>query len=204
MTQQKQQSFFEKYRKWIIGAAGIYLIPTILIISAIIGGIIYSIVNNDTNFHPYKSYIMAGFNEGFSDGVKNYSSNNEGSARLRLHNTPWRIYKDQTNDLKEKVALEKEEYLALFPESERGIKLAEMRIQNIKLPLQLELDKRFTKGIDFYADYVKQRVKRESFKSDKEYKGALKNEAWKVGYEYGYYVGASDNTERSGLLSLKG
>ena len=196
MTQQKQQGFFEKYRKWIIGAAGIYLIPTILIISGIIGGIIYSIVNNDTNFHPYKSYIISGFKAGHVDGAKDYIGK-------KIPWSLWRIYDWETDKLKEKVAMEKEEYLAQFPEAERGIKLAEMRTQNIRLPLQLELDKRFTRGIDFYADYVKQRVKRESFKSDKEYKEALKNEAWKVGYEYGYAIGFDDYPEWYGISSLK-
>jgi hypothetical protein len=109
----------------------------------------------------------------------------------------------ETDKLKEKVALEKEEYLSQFPESERGSKLAEMKLDNIKLPLQLELDKRFKTGLDFYADYVQQRVKRESFASDEEYQKALQDEAWKVGYEHGYCNGVSDFTEESGLSMLE-
>jgi hypothetical protein len=111
-------------------------------------------------------------------------------------------YYRKTNKLKEKVALEKEEYLSQFPESERGSKLAEMKLDNIKLPLQLELDKRFKTGLDFYADYVKQRVKREYFASDAEYQKALQDEAWKAGYEHGYCNGVSDFTEESGLSML--
>jgi len=59
-------------------------------------------------------------------------------------------------------------------------------------------------GVDFYADYVSQRMKRESFNSDAEYQKALEKEAWKAGYEHGYYTGAGGSTERSGLYSLKG
>jgi hypothetical protein len=114
------------------------------------------------------------------------------------------VYKDETSNLRERVILEKNEYLSQFVESARGAKLAEMKLNNIKLPLQQELDKRFTRGIDFYVDYVKQRVKREKFGSDADYQEALQREAWKAGYEYGYYVGGSDNTEESGLLSLRG
>ena len=79
-----------------------------------------------------------------------------------------------------------------------------MNGRNIKLPLQLEFNKRFKRGVDFYAHYVKQLVKRENFESDKEYRDELEDMAWKVGYSYGYYTGASGNSERSGLLSLKG
>ena len=196
MTQQKQQGFLKKYRKWIIGAAGIYLIPTILVLAGVIGGFIYTYINDDVHSHPYKSYIMSGFYAGHADGAKDYVSGKRPASSL------WDNYWWETKRLKEKVALEKEEYLAQFPESERGIKLAEMRTQNIRLPLQLELDKRFTRGIDFYADYVKQRVKRKSFKSDKEYKEALKNEAWKVGYAHGYregLAGIAYDTAISGL-----
>lgn len=205
MTQQnKMQGFFIKYKKWFIALIGLQLIPLVFLVVLFGGTAMYLFMNNDTNFHPYKSYIETGFRAGFSDGVKSYSRASKNSARSALNNTPWRIYKDQTKELKAKVALEKEEYLAQFPEGERGAKLAEMNLDNVKLPLQLDLDKRFTIGLDFYADYVKQRVKRESFYSDSEYHKALEDEAWKVGYEYGYYVGASDNSKESGLLSLRG
>jgi hypothetical protein len=191
------QSFLVKYKKWLIALGGLYLIPRILMISVIIGASIYLYVNNDTNFHPFKSYIVSGFREGHVDGAKNHVSGQNPSSSL------WQSYRWETRGLKEKVVLEKEEYLARFPESERGSKLAEMKLDNIKLPLQLELDKRFKTGLDFYADYVKQRVKRESFTSDEEYQKALQDEAWKVGYEHGYRNGISGHTEQSGLSMLR-
>ena len=196
-NQDQLQSFFVKYKKWLIALSGLYLIPRILMISAIIGASIYLYVNNDTNFHPFKSYILSGFKAGHADGEKDEVSGQRPSSSL------WDNYWWETDKLKEKVALEKEEYLSQFPESERGSKLAEMKLDNIKLLLQLELDKRFKSGLDFYADYVKQRVKRESFASDAEYQKALQDEAWKVGYEYGYRNGISGYTEQSGLSMLR-
>jgi hypothetical protein len=182
-NQDQPQSFFVKYKKWLIALGSLYLIPRILMISAIIAGSIYLYVNNDTNYHPFKSYILSGFKAGHADGTKDKVSGQRPSSTL------WDKYWWATDKLKEKVALEKEEYLSQFPESERGSKLAEMKLDNIKLPLQLELDKRFKSGLDFYADYVQQRVKRESFASDEEYQKALQDEAWKVGYAHGYQEG---------------
>ena len=182
-NQAKPQSFLVKYKKWLIALGSLYLIPRILMISAIIAGSIYLYVNNDTNYHPFKSYILSGFKAGHADGARDEVSGQ------RPKSTLWNKYWWETDKLKEKVALEKEEYLSQFPESERGSKLAEMKLDNIKLPLQLELDKRFKTGLDFYADYVKQRVKRESFASDAEYQKALQDEAWKVGYTHGYQEG---------------
>jgi len=184
MSKQDQpQSFLVKYKKWLIALGGLYLIPRILMISAIIGASIYLYVNNDTNFHPFKSYILSGFKAGHADGARDEVSGQRPTSTL------WNKYWWETDKLKEKVALEKEEYLSKFPESERGSKLAEMKLNNIKLPLQLELDKRFKTGLDFYADYVQQRVKRESFASEEEYQKALQDEAWKVGYAHGYQEG---------------
>ena len=111
---------------------------------------------------------------------------------------------DSFNELKEKVALEKGEYLSQFPESERGSKLAEMKLANIKLPLQLELEKRFRTGVNFYADYVQQRVKRESFATEEEYQKALQDEAWKVGYAFGYLGGSAGRWYEIALRSLQG
>jgi len=193
-NQDQPQSFFVKYKKWLITLGSLYLIPRILMISAIIAGSIYLYINNDTNYHPFKSYIISGFKAGHADGFKERAGKSPSSL--------WEKYYRKTNKLKEKVALEKEEYLSQFPESERGSKLAEMKLDNIKLPLQLELDKRFKTGLDFYADYVQQRVKRESFASDEEYQKALQDEAWKAGYEHGYCNGVSDFTEESGLSML--
>jgi hypothetical protein len=197
-NQDQPQSFFVKYKKWLIALGGLYLIPTILMISAIIGASIYLYVNNDTNFHPFKSYILSGFKAGHADGTKDKVSGQRPTSTL------WNKYWWETDKLKEKVALEKEEYLSQFPESERGSKLAEMKLDNIKLPLQLELDKRFKTGLDFYADYVKQRVKRESFASDAEHQKALQDEAWKVGYTHGYREGLNGFWYEIALRSLQG
>ncbi|CAF4102334.1 unnamed protein product [Rotaria magnacalcarata] len=171
MTQQnKTQGFFIKYKKWLIALGGLYLIPRILMITSIVGGSIYLYVNNDTNYHPFKSYIVSGFKAGHADGAKDEVSGQRPSTQ--------------------------------FPESERGAKLAEMKLENIKLPLQLELDKRFITGLDFYADYVKQRIKRESFKSDSEYHKALEDEAWKAGYAFGYNEGINGFSYNSALICL--
>ena len=201
-NQDQPQSFFVKYKKWLIALGGLYLIPTILMISAIIGASIYLYVNNDTNFHPFKSYILSGVREGHADGLKNYVDSSF-ETRLAVASSAWREYKSETRNLKEKVALEKEEYLSQFPENERGSKLAEMKLDNIKLPLQLELDKRFKSGLDFYADYVNQRVKRESFASDAEYQKALQDEAWKVGYAFGYNYGLDGESYDRARRSLE-
>ena len=196
-NQDQPQSFLVKYKKWLIALGSLYLIPRILMISAIIGASIYLYVNNDTNYHPFKSYILSGFKAGHADGEKDEVSGQRPSSSL------WDNYWWETDKLKEKVALEKEEYLSQFPESERGSKLAEMKLDNIKLPLQLELDKRFKTGLDFYADYVNQRVKRESFASDAEYQKALQDEAWKVGYTHGYQEGLNGFWYEIARSSLK-
>ncbi|CAF2067595.1 unnamed protein product [Rotaria magnacalcarata] len=183
MTQQnKTQGFFIKYKKWLIALGGLYLIPRILMITSIVGGSIYLYVNNDTNYHPFKSYIVSGFKAGHADGAKDEVSGQRPSSSL------WNTYWWETDKLKKK--------------SERGAKLAEMKLENIKLPLQLELDKRFITGLDFYADYVKQRIKRESFKSDSEYHKALEDEAWKAGYAFGYNEGINGFSYNSALICL--
>lgn len=64
-----------------------------------------------------------------------------------------------------------------------------MKRDNIKLPLELELNKRFTNALQFYTDFVEKKVKRENYESDKEYQETLKEEAWKAGYEQGYKKG---------------
>jgi len=183
MTAEKQQSFIEKYKKWFIALVGMHVIPSIIIISVVIGGIGYNILNNDINFHSYKSYIISGFKVGHADGEKN---------SLGFNKAPWTLwmkYDFHTDKLKEKINLERKEYLSQFPESERGAKLAEMKLNNIKLPLELELKKRFSSSLNFYADHVKQRVKKEDFNSDDDYLKALQDEAWKVGYAHGYLEG---------------
>ena len=197
-NQNQPPSFLVKYKKWLIALGSLYLIPRILMISAIIGASIYLYVNNNTNFHPFKSYILSGFKAGHADGTRDEVSGQ------RPKSTLWDKYRWETDKLKEKVALEKEEYLSQFPESERGSKLAEMKLDNIKLPLQLELDKRFKSGLDFYADYVQQRVKRESFAIEEEYQKALQDEAWKIGYTHGYIVGSAGRWYKIALRSLQG
>ena len=157
---------------------------------------------NDNDYHTFKSYILSGVREGHADGLKNYVKSSF-ETRLAVASSPWRKYKSETRNLKEKVALEKKEYLSQFPESERGSKLAEMKLDNIKLPLQLELEKRFRTGVNFYADYVQQRVKRESFASDEEYQKALQDEAWKVGYAFGYNYGLDGESYDSARRSLQ-
>jgi hypothetical protein len=69
-NQDQPQSFFVKYKKWLITLSGLYLIPRILMIGAIIGVSIYLYINNDTNYHPFKSYIISGFKAGHADGAK--------------------------------------------------------------------------------------------------------------------------------------
>ena len=197
-NQDQPQNFLVKYKKWLIALGSLYLIPRILMISAIIGASIYLYVNNDTNFHPFKSYILSGFKAGYADGARDEVSGQ------RPKSTLWDKYRWETDKLKEKVALEKKEYLSQFPESERGSKLAEMKLDNIKLPLQLELDKRFKTGLDFYADYVQQRVKRESFATEEEYQKAVQDEAWKVGYTHGYLGGSAGIWYEIALRSLQG
>ena len=201
-NQDQPQSFLVKYKKWLIALSGLYLIPRILMISAIIGGFIYLHSMNDNDYHTFKSYILSGVREGHADGLKNYVKSSF-ETRLAVASSPWRKYKSETRNLKEKVALEKKEYLSQFPESERGSKLAEMKLDNIKLPLQLELEKRFRTGVNFYADYVQQRVKRESFTSDEEYQKALQDEAWKVGYAFGYNYGLDGESYDSARRSLQ-
>ena len=195
--QNTKQSLTTRYKKWILASLGIYLIPTILMLGGMIAGFIYTYMNNDTHFHPYKSYIEQGFRDGHSDGAKDHIMGSKIPWSL------WLKYDCDTDKLKKKAALEQEEYLSQLPESERGMQLAEMKLNNIKLPLQLELAKRFTSGLAFYADYVKQRVNRESFKSDKEYHEALENEAWKAGYAFGYREGLAGYSYNTARLSLK-
>jgi hypothetical protein len=196
MQQNKKQGFFIKYKNWFIALIGLQLIPVVFLVILFGGTAMYLFMNNDTNFHPYKSCIERGFRAGHSDGAKDEVSGQIPSSSI------WQKYKHDTRKLKEKVALEKEEYLTQFPESERGVKLAEMKLNNVKLPLQLELDKRFDNGLDFYADYVKQRVKRESFTSDAEYQKALEQEAWKAGYAFGYCEGLDGHNYDSARRSL--
>lgn len=196
MTQDnKQQSLFMKYKKWIIALSSILLLPTILIICAVMGSIIYSY--NSTYSNSYNRYIVAGFKQGFNDAPSKNKDN--------LISTPWSKYKTETSSIKKIASSEEKEYLLQFPESERGIKLAEMNQQGIKLPVQKQLERRFTNGLNFYADYLKERINRGNYNSDQEYQLALEKEAWKLGYAEGYRQGIFDlQFADSALRSFKG
>jgi hypothetical protein len=195
--QNTTQSFFAKYKKWFVALIGIQLLPTILMIGGLVSMVVYSVATNDVHYHPYKSYIISGAEVGYPEGKKDKHSGGKTSP------SSWSHYKYDTRKLKKEVFKEKEEYLVQFLESERGLKLAEMKINNIKLPLQLELDKRFTSGLDFYADYVKQRVSRDDWASDEDYQKALQNEAWKVGYDHGYKEGRNRHLSSTAHDSLR-
>ena len=64
------ESFVVKYKKWFIALLGVHLIPVILLTIMFGGGAIYLYVNNDINFHSYKSDIASGFRAGHADGKK--------------------------------------------------------------------------------------------------------------------------------------
>ena len=191
MTQQNQNTgmgFFRRYKKWFLALA-VWQMLMISPLFIVVGYVGYRVVSDfvgsaEYRAHPFQSNIIAGFKSGYNDGEKDhvFGGNNRFS-------TEWGRYDDETTQLKKMALTEKEEYLAQFPESERGAKLAEMKLNNIKLPLELELKKRFTNKLQFYTNLVEQRVKRENYKSDEKYQEALEQEAWKAGYEYGYKDG---------------
>ena len=187
MEEDKRDGFFVKYKKWIVALISLQLIPTILVLGTFFSIAIYLFINNDSNWHPYKSYIESGYKEGVEDGNKDRRILKE--EVKYLNDTPWEKYDEETTLLKKQVMIEKDEYLSSFPEAERGVKRAEMTVENIKLPLEQKLHKRFTEALDFYADYVKKQVDRSKYASEKEYQQALREEAWKRGYEYGYAKG---------------
>lgn len=188
-------SLVTKYKKWVAVVFGIYIAPTVILLVSLIGYITYSYFDSELRWHPYQQYVYGGYNVGVQDGNKDKEYvESTGPVQLfpdrrYLATIPWRIYKNKTDKLKQQALKEKDEYLAQFSESERGSKLAEMRINDIKLPLQIKLEKRFDKAIDFYTDYVATKVKRENYKNKADYQEALQHEAWKVGYEYGYAEG---------------
>ena len=198
------QSFYNKYKKWILALVGIHLIPTLFVTSLFLGTAIYIFVNNDINWHPYKSYIRSGYHAGHGDGIGDRSTIDPYEARGALSATPWKKYASETKALVEEVMKEKTHYLAQFPQEQRNDKLVEMKMEGKTLPLESKLKKRFKYGIDFYADLTKQLVKRETYNSEKEYQQALRDTAWKLGYNYGYCTGLTGSSYRSGLLSLKG
>lgn len=182
--QNTTQSFFTKYRKWLIAAIGIQLIPGILLMCTFLGIMIYQFVGSDIRWHSYRPNIEAGYHAGIKDGNKD-----RGRLETRMDYikaTPWKQYQMETPLIQEQAAKERDEYLAQFPENERGAKRAEMSAQNFKLPLELEAEKRYIDGIDFYTDYVAEKIKREDYANDKEHLKAMQTEGWKLGYAYGY------------------
>ena len=198
MGQQANENVFAKYKKWIIAGLSVYIVPTLILAVLFITYITYGYFGSDLRSHPYQQYIYGGYNVGVQDGDKDRQVNDHPDdtdeyfkSREYLTYIPWRAYKRETKVLKKAVIAEKDEYLAQFTGSERGEKLAEMRIKNIKLPMQQKLDARISNVATFYTDYVEKKIKRENYKSDDEYNEALIHEAWRLGYEYGYGSGRS-------------
>lgn len=201
-TQQNQNtgmSFFRRYKKWFLALAvwQMLMISPLFIVAGYLGYTVVSTIigSSELRAHPFKLDIIAGFKAGYEDGEKDYSFGDGRSGIV----TAWWSYQDETDQLEQKSIAEKEEYLAQFPESERGAKRAEMKLNNIKLPLELELKQRFTNALQFYTNLVEQKVKRENYKSDEEYQEAVEQEAFKAGYEYGYgdgYHGVGNNLKR--------
>lgn len=190
------QNIFIKYRKWLIAAISIHLIPGILLLCTFLGVMIHVYVSDDILWHPYRPHIQAGYEAGLKDGNKD-----RGLLEKRynyIDATPWEQYQNETPHIQKQAAKERDEYLAKFPENERGAKRAEMSVQNIKLPLELEAENRFTDGIDFYTDYVAKNVIRADYANDKEHLKAMQSEGWKLAYAYGYGTGwISDASEFS-------
>ena len=192
---QVPQNIFIKYKKWIIAAIGVQVIPTLLFIITLIGFMVYSYTSSEIRGHPYMQYIYGGYNIGVEDGAKDkglandHESGEYSKSRESLMHTPWVIYRVETTKLKKQTLKEKEGYIESFPVAERGAKLADMNINNIKLPLQQKLDQRYKQAINFFIDLVTERVDRGNFLSDEAYNKALEQVAWKLGYEYGYGKG---------------
>lgn len=202
------EQFLIRYKKWFIAALGLHMIPGLIFFSTVIGIIVYGYVGSDIRWHPYKLYITSAYNAGLDEGTKDrkvpkpennsrwdFSPPEDSSTYSYLHSTLWYRYKKETDLIRSQALKKKDDYLAQFTESERGAKRAEMSAQDIKLPLELELEKRFTTALDFYTDYVAQKIKRGGYKNDEEHLKAMQSEAWNVGYEYGYARGRAGNYE---------
>jgi hypothetical protein len=201
----EESIFVKKYKKWIAAGLGIYITPLVTILISIIFFATYSFFDSEIRWHPYVKYINGGYNVGLDDGDRDKKLADSTAPMGQFHETryldtiPWLNYKSETKKLKKQVIQEKDDYLAQFPEKERREKLVEMHANEIRLPLQLELDKRFDHPISFYTDYVAKKVKRENYKSDTDYQKALELEAWKVGYEYGYARGRAFGNKEKGM-----
>jgi hypothetical protein len=212
MPQEDQNTvmgFFKKYKKWFL-VMGIFQIPGLLLTIFLVGGIVCTVVYAVVlilfhslgllltiflvggivyvavyyRAHPFQSTIVSGFEVGLQDGKREYNRDKNRPS------SPWSHYDYETDQLEKKALAQKEAHLAQFLESERGARRAEMKRDNIKLPLELELKKRFTNGLEFCTDFVEKKVKRENYETDKVYHKALQEEAWKIGYEEGYREGS--------------
>lgn len=192
------ESFIIKYKKWFIGGLGLQIIPFAIFMLGLMGAAIYSYVSSEVRWHPYQKYIYGGYNAGLKEGNKDRGLLDRNIDYINA--TPWKRYQIETNRIKKHIEEERVRYLDQFHKDERGAKLAEMKLNNTKLPTEIILEKRFTKAIDFYVDYVARKVKRERYNSDKEYEQALNEEAWKVGYEYGYGKGWMYSESMAGSL----
>ena len=181
------QGFFKKNKKWFIGLIGAHFIIPFIVLGTVVSVSIYVAKQEYARSKPFKFEIVNGYDDGYQDGLKDIGHKDKTLTALNLQNTAWYKYKSETEEIKKNATREKEEYLSRFLESERISKLAEIRLNKVQLPLQLELKQRFLKPFEFYIDYVERRVKRKLFKSDEEYNKALEEEAWKVGYYYGYH-----------------
>lgn len=208
LEENKKEGFFVKYKKWIVALISLQLIPTILVLGTFFSIAIYLFINNDSNWHPYKSYIQRGYEVGVDEGIKDREALPRWDENAPLgtgprsnidftyrDKTPWYIYEKETDRLKERAYKEKETYLLQFPESEIEEKRVEMKLKNIQLSLELELQKRFRTALGFYADYVKKQVDRSKYTDEKEYQQALRDKAWKVGYIHGYAIGRIDDKD---------
>ena len=185
--QNTTQSFFIKYRKWLIAAVSIQLIPGILLMCTFLGIMLSEYFGDDIRWHSYRPHIEAGYHAGLKDGNKDRGSLPK--RRDYLDATPWKQYQKETPLMQERAAKERDEYLAQFSENERGAKRAEMSAKNLKLPLELELEKRYRHGIDFYTDYVAEKIKREDYANDKDHLKAMQTEGQNLSYTYGYGEG---------------
>lgn len=180
-------SFFTRYKKWVYALLGMQLVPGLIVLFMFMGCGIYMFANNDSNWHPYKSYIKKGYSVGLEEGRRDKGGMRDNWDYERA--TSWSKYREENSLLEKQAVKETDDYIAQFPESERGGKRAQMKIDKVKLPIAQKLAKRYRNPLDFYAHEVGEKVKKENFKDIKEYEKTLHEEAWKVGYEYGYARG---------------
>jgi hypothetical protein len=196
--------FFKRYQKWFSLYFNYQIISTIIVVVIFfLAGVRYcadqniqnSIIENDSgNSHLYVSELQSGYMSGVKDGAKDYNApvregRRNNSNFFYLKGTPWAMYQKETEALEMRALAEKDEYIAQFPPEQWGEKLAEIKLKNIKMPSEKMLKNRYKKRINFYIDYVDKKIQRSSYSSEDEYIKFLQEEAWKLGYEYGYSEG---------------